>query len=219
MQKTSIEVLIVDDNPKDAQRAQDALGDGSGRCNFQVTADAQDTLAYLRQQPPFTSALPPDVILLALNPPRWRGSDVFDQIRRIDFHPPIIVLGQAGNGPASRYLHSGAADYLMKDDLRSLPLAVEQVVKSRRLLRRLSRRQTEVLRLVAEGLATRDVALRLEISVKTVEAHRAELMRRIGIPTVAGLVRYAIRIGLAKLDPLPPGVSANPPPEPTEPMQ
>ncbi|HYK09961.1 MAG TPA: LuxR C-terminal-related transcriptional regulator [Gemmatimonadales bacterium] len=217
MQNSAIEVLIIDDNPKDVQRARDALGDGASPYHLHVMVGGEDTLTYLRQQPPFVHALPPDVILLALNPPAWHGSQVFDEIRQIDFHPPIIILGQAGNGPASRYLHTGAADYLFKDDLRSLRFAVEQVVMSRRLLRKLSRRQLEVLRLIAEGLATRDIAARLEISGKTVEAHRGELMRRLGIPTVAGLVRYAIRIGLVPLGPTHQDFSAFLPPEPTEP--
>ena len=216
MTGSPIEVLIVDDNPRDVQRVREALGDGPSPYHFHVMFDAGDTLAYLHRQPPFTNALPPDVIVLAVNPPAMRGRDLFDQICQLDLHPPIIILGDVTDGPASRYLHTGAADYLVKDDLRPLRLAVEQVVASRRLLRKVSRRQLEVLRILAEGAATRDIAARLEINVKTVEAHRAELMRRLGIPTVAGLVRYAIRAGVVHLAPAPQD-SQIPPPEPAEP--
>ena len=57
-------------------------------------------------------------------------------------------------------------------------------------------RQGEILRLVAEGMSTKTIARRVGISGKTVEAHRTQLMDRVGIHEVAGLVRYAIRIGL-----------------------
>lgn len=65
---------------------------------------------------------------------------------------------------------------------------------------RLTRRQREILRLIAEGLTTKAIAQKLGISPKTVETHRAELMDRLGIHDVAGLVRYAIRISLVRPD-------------------
>ncbi|MEK6594411.1 MAG: response regulator transcription factor, partial [Pseudomonadota bacterium] len=67
-------------------------------------------------------------------------------------------------------------------------------------LDRLTRRQREILQLIAEGNSTRDIAGRLKLSVKTVETHRAQLMARVGIHDVPGLVRYAIRHGLVEID-------------------
>ena len=63
-------------------------------------------------------------------------------------------------------------------------------------LSRLTSRQRQVLQLIAEGSNTKDIAYRLKISVKTVETHRTNLMNRLGIHDIAGLVRYAVRIGL-----------------------
>jgi DNA-binding NarL/FixJ family response regulator len=60
----------------------------------------------------------------------------------------------------------------------------------------LTRRQRQILQLIAEGQGTRQIAKRLHVSVKTVETHRAQLMERLGIHDVAGLVRFAIRTGL-----------------------
>jgi DNA-binding NarL/FixJ family response regulator len=60
----------------------------------------------------------------------------------------------------------------------------------------LTPRQREVLQLIAEGHTTKQIARRLQLSVKTVETHRAQIMERLGIRNVAGLVRYAIRTGL-----------------------
>jgi DNA-binding NarL/FixJ family response regulator len=65
---------------------------------------------------------------------------------------------------------------------------------------RLTPRQREILQLIAEGATTKEIARKLGISVKTVEMHRAQLMERLGIHDVAGLVRYAIRIGLVTPD-------------------
>ena len=70
----------------------------------------------------------------------------------------------------------------------------------RDLLATLSPRQREVLRLIAEGRTTKQIAQELEISVKTVETHRAQLMERLGIHDVAGLVRYAIIVGLIDVE-------------------
>ena len=61
----------------------------------------------------------------------------------------------------------------------------------------LTPRQRQVLQLIAEGHSTKEIAFRLELSVKTVETHRAQLMERLQIRDIAGLVKYAIRSGLA----------------------
>jgi DNA-binding NarL/FixJ family response regulator len=66
----------------------------------------------------------------------------------------------------------------------------------RRPLEKLTRRQIEVLKLVAEGLRTREIAKQLKLSVKTVESHRGELMKRLGVRDVVSLVHYAMRVGL-----------------------
>ncbi|HUE82537.1 MAG TPA: LuxR C-terminal-related transcriptional regulator [Pyrinomonadaceae bacterium] len=68
------------------------------------------------------------------------------------------------------------------------------------MLIRLSNRQREVLKLIAEGNSTKKIALILKISIKTVETHRRMLMDRLDIHDVAGLVRYALRAGLIRLE-------------------
>jgi DNA-binding NarL/FixJ family response regulator len=67
-------------------------------------------------------------------------------------------------------------------------------------LARLTPRQRQILQLVAEGASSRTIARRLELSVKTIESHRAQLMERLGIHDVAGLVRFAIRAGLVRAE-------------------
>ena len=65
----------------------------------------------------------------------------------------------------------------------------------------LTPRQREVLQLIAEGHSTKEIALRLGLSIKTVETHRAQVMERLGVRGVQGLVRYAIRRGIVPPEP------------------
>jgi DNA-binding NarL/FixJ family response regulator len=82
-----------------------------------------------------------------------------------------------------------------------LPSAIASAVERRSPLAKLTRRQVEVLRLVAEGHRTREIADRLKLSVKTVESHRGEVMKRLGMHDVVSLVRYALRVGLIPVTP------------------
>jgi DNA-binding NarL/FixJ family response regulator len=79
--------------------------------------------------------------------------------------------------------------------------AVHRALEVRQPLTRLSPRQIEVLRLITEGLTSREIASRLNLSEKTVETHRSAVAQRLGIREVAGLVRYAARVGLTSLAP------------------
>src|SRR5207247_1659888 len=76
---------------------------------------------------------------------------------------------------------------------------IEHAVQQAGLWSDLPQRQREVLQLIAEGKSTKEIASLLDISVKTVETHRAHLMERLNIHDVAGLVRYAIRAGLISI--------------------
>jgi RNA polymerase sigma factor (sigma-70 family) len=66
-------------------------------------------------------------------------------------------------------------------------------------MEKLTPRQREILQLIAEGNTTKEIAKKLEISVKTVETHRTQLMERLDIHDIAGLVRYSIRVGLVEV--------------------
>jgi DNA-binding NarL/FixJ family response regulator len=110
--------------------------------------------------------------------------------------PLIVVTGTFDEETAVSCLRGGAEDYVLKSNLRRLPRAIAAARQIRVPLERLSPRQLEVLRLVAEGKTTSDIARQLGRSMKTVESHRGELMKRLGMHEVAGLVRYAVRVGL-----------------------
>ena len=168
--------------------------------------------------------LSPDLILLDITMPDGNGFEVLDQVTKLYPEIRVIVLTVHEAGEyAIRAVREGAAGYLPKSAASTeLEEAIRTVVSGKRyispetaqntiieqgrgatkrdLLATLSPRQREVLRLIAEGRTTKQIAQELEISVKTVETHRAQLMERLGIHDVAGLVRYAIIVGLIEVE-------------------
>src|SRR5205085_6158110 len=90
--------------------------------------------------------------------------------------------------------------YISPETSKKTLLEIGKGATKRELLATLSPRQREVLRLIAEGLTTKQIGQQLEISVKTVETHRAQLMERLDIHDVAGLVRYALLLGLIQVE-------------------
>lgn len=166
----------------------------------------------------------PDLVLLDITMPDGSGFDVLQHVQKEFSAIRVIVLTVHEAGEyAIRALREGAAGFLPKSAASTeLEQAIHTVmngevyispetsrktlieygkgVTKRDLLETLSPRQREVLRLIAEGRTTKQIAQMLEISVKTVETHRAQLMERLGIHDVAGLVRYAIIVGLIEVE-------------------
>lgn len=163
----------------------------------------------------------PDVALLDITMPGLNGLEVAARVRDVSPRTRVVVLSMhAGETYVAQALRAGVAGYLLKDsaasDLQAALAAVgrgktflsptisEQVVAAflrgepppASPLEGLSPRQREVLQLVAEGRSTKEIAADLALSVKTVETHRAQIMDRLGIHDVPGLVRFAIRAGL-----------------------
>jgi DNA-binding NarL/FixJ family response regulator len=114
--------------------------------------------------------------------------------------PVIVVTGSVDDELVVACLRAGAEDIVLKGNLTRLRPAIEAGLLVRRPLERLTPRQLEVFRLVTEGDSTREIARRLRLSVKTVETHRGDIMKRLGIHDLVGLVRYAVRVGLLSSD-------------------
>src|SRR5215216_7198543 len=168
--------------------------------------------------------LKPNLMLLDLTMPDGGGFEVLAQVKKQFPETRVIVLTVHEAGEyAKRALREGAAGFLPKSVAGTeLQQAIEAVLRGERyipretslimledgkgntkkdLLATLSPRQREVLRLIAEGRSTKQIAHELGISAKTVETHRAKLMVRLDIHDVAGLVRFAIAVGLVELPP------------------
>jgi DNA-binding NarL/FixJ family response regulator len=98
------------------------------------------------------------------------------------------------------YLSPPVSKHVVADYMRRVSREPAGEDETRSLHDRLTPRQREILQLIAEGFTTQEIAGKLDISVKTAETHRAQLMDRLDIHDIAGLVRFAIRIGLVSLD-------------------
>jgi DNA-binding NarL/FixJ family response regulator len=186
-----------------------------GLPDIQVVAEAADGLAALE----LIAADPPDVVLMDISMPGLSGLETAARLRQQASAPRVILLSMhASEEYVLQALQQGVSGYLLKDAGTSeLTAAIRAVARgetyispavSKHLagyIRRvgetssgdgLTPRQREILKLIAEGRTTQQIAQQLHISVKTAETHRAQLMERLNIHDVAGLVRYAIRTGL-----------------------
>jgi len=144
----------------------------------------------------------PDAVLSEYSPDRFSACEVIDVLRYESPETPVIVVADSVTGLAAvSCLRAGVEDIVIRKNLKRLPSAISSAIEKRTPLTKLTSRQVEVLRLVAEGNRTRDIADRLKLSVKTVESHRGEVMKRLGMHDVVSLVRYALRVGLIPANP------------------
>jgi len=214
---TPIRVLIADDHALVRAGIRALVERIDGVVVVGEAGKGSEALELVRQ-------LSPDLILLDITMPDGNGFEVLDQVTKLYPEIRVIVLTVHEAGEyALRAVREGAAGYLPKSAASiELEQAIQTVIRGERyispetaqntifevtnrgtkrdLLATLSPRQREVLRLIAEGKTTKQIAQVLEISVKTVETHRAQLMERLGIHDVAGLVRYAIIVGLIDVE-------------------
>ena len=143
----------------------------------------------------------PDVLLVDRALARARGASEFARMRALRPAAPLIFIASALDETSVReLLHDMPDDVVTVESLNRLCPAIEAGVTARKSLAALSPRQLETLVLVAEGRSTREIAERLGLSVKTVESHRGAMMKRLGLPDVAGLVRHAVHMGLVRAD-------------------
>lgn len=160
----------------------------------------------------------PEVVLLDIAMPGPSGIEVARTIRQFDLETKILVLSSLDRPEiVEQALSAGVNGYLLKDFvLAELQTALDTVLMGERYLspkisgaslstdkenvisrnKLLTLRQTEILRLVASGLTTKEIARKLGISPKTVEFHRSRLMERIGVHDVTGLTRFAFQTGV-----------------------
>lgn len=210
-------ILLVDDHALVRAGIRALI---EGEPGIEVIAETGDGDEALRM----IEKLRPDLVLLDITMPTINGFEVLEQITKQYPKTRVIILTvHEGTEYAMRALRAGAAGYLPKSaastELEDAISAVAQggtylsheisqrtvfeYAKARTpqdLLASLTTRQREILKLIAEGQSTKEIASKLNISVKTVESHRAKLAEKLGIHDVAGLVRFAIRIGLIQVE-------------------
>jgi DNA-binding NarL/FixJ family response regulator len=188
-----LRVLLLEDSDTDAELIARELQQ-SGLKTIIERVDSADS---------FTAALhsfAPDVVLSDHALGQFDSRAALEIMRAI--RPTaafIVVTGALSGSQSAAAIRAGAADLILKMYLSRLPASIAEALDVRRPLHKLTERQVEVLRLVAEGHRTRDIASTLGLSVKTVESHRGEIMKRLRVHDVVSLVRYALRVGLIPL--------------------
>ena len=185
--------------------------------------DGQEALTVLRETKP-------DLALIDIAMPGLNGLELAARVAREAPGTRLVILSMHGTpAHVAQALRAGVSGYLLKDAAADeLPVLLRAVMRGETYLSPaiskqvvdgylgraatpvavgegetldvLTSRQREILQLVAEGKSTKEVAQLLDVSAKTVETHRGQIMERLGIHDLAGLVRYAIRTGLVSPD-------------------
>ncbi len=210
----SVTVMLVEDHALVRAGIRSLLDGASGIDVIREARDGREALAAMRQNAA-------EVVIMDITMPGLNGLETTARLKKIYPRTKVLMLSMYSSDEyVIQSLRFGADGYLVKDSAApELEKAIHAVARGERYLgegdvrkrlekqiasaqgmkdplERLTPRQREILQLVVEGNKTREIAELLNVSVKTVETHRAQLMDRLGIHDVAGLVRYAIRIGL-----------------------
>ena len=216
--------IVLADNQNVVREAIKCLLEAEG--DFEVVGEADDGLAVV----PLVERLRPQIVILDVAIPGLFGLEVTRQVRQRSPQTAVIILSRYVNEwYVTEALRNGAAGYVAQHaDAHELIRAVRSVAQGKRYLsaplsmddvqtwltqshagdpyETLTGREREVLQLVAEGYSSTRVARRLTISVRTAEAHRANVMRKLRLKNHTALIRYALARGvLPPLEPLPPG--------------
>lgn len=215
---TPVRVLLADDHTLVRAGLRKLL---ESMPNITVVGEAGDGLALLA----LADELQPHVVLMDIAMPGLNGIDATARLTRAWPDVRVLILSMHQNEEyVRRALRYGAAAYLLKD---AAPMELDQAIVAvlrgetylspavsrgvvsdyvHRLRNEdqpsqvLTPRQREVLQLIAEGFSTKEIARRLELSVKTVDTHRSQLMKQLDIHDVASLVRYAMKVGLVSTE-------------------
>ncbi len=211
-----IRVLLADDHTLVRAGMRALLQELTG---VEVVGEAGNGQDVMR----LAELLRPDVVLLDISMPGLNGLEVAGRLPAIDPAVRVIILSMhRAEEYVLRALRAGCAGYLLKASaVTELEVAVRAVARgetylspavSKRVvddyvrrtggspepLDALTPRQREILQLAAEGHSSKEIAQKLGLSHRTVEAHRAQVMERVGVHDLASLVRFAVRVGLIR---------------------
>ena len=214
----SIRILLADDHELVRSGIRALLEQLSG---VEVTGEASNGYELVR----LVEKSEPDIVLTDIEMPSLNGLEVTRHLTKAFPKVRVVILSMYSDEEYLRMaLRAGAVGYLVKEAAREeLELAIRAVARGgsylsravskkvimnceqaddgcSAVLRGLSCRQREVLQLIANSKTTKQIALELNISVKTVESHRTQLMDRLEIHDIPGLVRFAIKVGLVELE-------------------
>lgn len=199
-------VLVVDDHPMVAEGIQSIL---ESYDDIEVVGTLGDGAAVIEE----LDTLAPDVVLMDLNMPRMGGLTATEMVleRRPSTRVLVLSMHDSPEYVASALQH-GAMGYVLKDvPTEEIKTAIDAVMRGERYLctgasvalspkedstEPLTNREQTILLQLAQGKSNKEVALALDISVRTVETHRKNIKRKLGIASTAGLTRYALEHGV-----------------------
>lgn len=199
-----VRIIIADDHAIVRQGLRRLV---EGHPGWEVCAETENGRQTLEQ----VQLLKPDVLVLDVSMPELNGLEVARRIHRELPQIAIVVLTMHETEDLAReVLTAGALAYILKTDAsRDLISAIEAACEGRTfskggslrktggqskvLIDSLTTREREVLQLLAEGRSNKEVAVRLRISVKTVETHRTNLMRKLDVHSISEIIHYAVR--------------------------
>jgi DNA-binding NarL/FixJ family response regulator len=185
-----IRILMLEDSAAEAELIRHEL-DRSGLQSLIERVDSQEAFSAAVRN------FAPDVVLSDHSLGQFSSFAAQAIVRELRPTTPFIIVTGAITGAQSvAAIRAGAEDLVLKASVSRLAASITEALAVRRPLHRLTDRQVQVLGLVAEGHRTRDIAKQLGLSVKTVESHRGEIMKRLKMHDVVSLVRYAMRVGL-----------------------
>ncbi|WP_299041392.1 response regulator transcription factor [uncultured Tateyamaria sp.] len=202
-----IRVLIVDDHPMVAQGIQSVLEDHDGIAVVGTLGNGRSVIDQLDR-------FDPDVILMDLNMPEMGGLTATELVLEKRPGTRILILSMHDSPEyISSALSHGAMGYVLKDvPTDEIAQAIQTVMNGERYLctgaegaiapkradaaGALTGREQTILLQLAQGLSNKEVAIALDISVRTVETHRKNIKRKLGISSTAGLTRYALEHGV-----------------------
>jgi DNA-binding NarL/FixJ family response regulator len=185
-----IRILMLEDSAAEAELIRHEL-DRSGLQSLIERVDSQETFSAAVRN------FAPDIVLSDHSLGQFSSFAAQAIVRELRPTVPFIIVTGAITGAQSvAAIRAGAEDLILKTSVSRLAASITEALAIRRPLHRLTDRQVQVLRLVSEGHRTRDIAEQLGLSVKTVESHRGEIMKRLKMHDVVSLVRYAMRVGL-----------------------
>jgi two-component system NarL family response regulator len=201
-----VRVLIADDHPMVAEGIQSILETYD---DIRVVGTAGDGYDVIEK----AKALHPDVILMDLNMPRLNGLGATEILLERDPATRILILSMHDSPEyISSALTHGAMGYVLKDvPTDEIKQAIDTVMRGERYLctgargslepkgaarEALTGREQTILLQLAQGRSNKEVAIALDISVRTVETHRKNIKRKLGISSTAGLTRYALEHGV-----------------------
>ena len=215
----SVKIILADDH-RIMREGLRALLEREAGIEVIAEADNGRTTVELSRE------LDPDIVVIDIGMPDLNGIDATRQIVSESPAVKVIALSMHSDRKFVReMLSAGASGYLLKDSaFEELGIALTTVINNQTYLSpkiantvvkdylgkvepkeskvspALTKREREVLQLIAEGKTTKDIASHLYVSIKTIETHRKQIMDKVGLNSVAELTKYAIREGLTSLE-------------------